>query len=359
MLAVPAVSAGSRTSPTPRVGCSPRSCRVPSAPMLKYRLTFGPLFILLALGVAWLDEWLDGVDAPAWVTRAAGEQGTDGTWPPGVFVFPALAFMCVMAARELTRFLKSKGVPATKRLNGTLAVCGLALAAFVPETWAGTSGAGLINASVGLVLVASLMIYSRKQQVEGMLAAAGGALLSFCYLGLLMAFWVLIRRDHWVWVMLWLMLVVKSCDIGAFFTGRAIGKRKLIPWLSPGKTWEGFWGGITTSALVSMVGWMLLREADTGGSGFPMWAQAPPGRRIGPKHPHSPRRSLLSRAIASSNTPMLKASTLNITDEFLGYSASVAPAKSSAPASNRTMTTLLPNDTFNSSPRTPAAWNGS
>lgn len=242
--------------------------------MLKYRLTFGPLFILLALGVAWLDEYLDDVGAPEWVVSLANEGESDGTWPPGVLVVPLLMFMCVMAARELTRFLKSKGVPATKRLNGTLAVCGLGLAAFVPESWAGTSGAGLINASVGLVLVVSLMIYSRKQQVEGMLAAAGGALLSFCYLGLLMAFWVLIRRDHSVWVMLWLMLVVKSCDIGAFFTGRAIGKHKLIPWLSPGKTWEGFWGGLATSAGVAVGGGFLVGAVGPSGSAFPMWIQA-------------------------------------------------------------------------------------
>lgn len=242
--------------------------------MLKYRLTFGPLFILLALGLAWLDERIDALAAPAWVDSISRDDPSDGTWPPGLLVFPVLAVMCVMAARELTRFLKSKGVPATKRLNGTLAVCGLALAAFVPESWAGTSGAGLINASVGIVLVVSLIIYSRRQQVEGMLAAAGGALLSFCYLGLLMAFWVLIRRDHSVWVMLWLVLVVKSCDIGAFFTGRAIGKHKLIPWLSPGKTWEGFWGGVVTSALVALGGGVLVGAVGPTGSAFPMWAQA-------------------------------------------------------------------------------------
>ena len=47
-----------------------------------------------------------------------------------------------------------------------------------------------------------------------------------------------------------ILLCVKMTDIGAFFTGRAIGKHKLIPWLSPGKTWEGLAGGLVLSGIV-------------------------------------------------------------------------------------------------------------
>jgi len=50
--------------------------------------------------------------------------------------------------------------------------------------------------------------------------------------------------------MLWMILVVAFADIGAYFTGRALGRRKLAPAVSPGKTWEGFWGGMVTSSLI-------------------------------------------------------------------------------------------------------------
>jgi phosphatidate cytidylyltransferase len=47
------------------------------------------------------------------------------------------------------------------------------------------------------------------------------------------------------------ILVIKSTDMGAYFTGRAIGKHKLIPRISPAKTWEGVMGGMVVAVAVS------------------------------------------------------------------------------------------------------------
>jgi phosphatidate cytidylyltransferase len=49
-----------------------------------------------------------------------------------------------------------------------------------------------------------------------------------------------------------ILLVVKFADIGAYFGGRLLGRHKLIAWLSPGKTWEGLFCGLATSALVGL-----------------------------------------------------------------------------------------------------------
>ena len=46
------------------------------------------------------------------------------------------------------------------------------------------------------------------------------------------------------------LAAVKFTDIGAYFTGTLIGRHKLIPWLSPGKTWEGLFFGLLTAAAV-------------------------------------------------------------------------------------------------------------
>lgn len=48
------------------------------------------------------------------------------------------------------------------------------------------------------------------------------------------------------------ILVTKFSDLGAYVTGSLIGRHKMIPRISPGKTWEGFGGAIVVSTLVSV-----------------------------------------------------------------------------------------------------------
>lgn len=53
------------------------------------------------------------------------------------------------------------------------------------------------------------------------------------------------------WWLLYVMFLVWSVDSGAYIFGKLFGRNKLAPKVSPGKTWEGFIGGLMTSALVS------------------------------------------------------------------------------------------------------------
>jgi len=52
------------------------------------------------------------------------------------------------------------------------------------------------------------------------------------------------------WLLLYALGVVWVMDIGAYFAGRRYGKRKLAPLISPGKSWEGVYGGLACSAVL-------------------------------------------------------------------------------------------------------------
>jgi phosphatidate cytidylyltransferase len=52
---------------------------------------------------------------------------------------------------------------------------------------------------------------------------------------------------------LYFILVTKFSDTGAYFVGSLIGRHKMIPRISPGKTWEGFGGAIVVSTVASLL----------------------------------------------------------------------------------------------------------
>lgn len=68
------------------------------------------------------------------------------------------------------------------------------------------------------------------------------------------------------WLLLYLLSLVWVADIGAYFSGRNFGKRKLAPSISPGKTWEGVVGGIILN-----LGWMLIIFQLSGGWDIAFW----------------------------------------------------------------------------------------
>lgn len=72
--------------------------------------------------------------------------------------------------------------------------------------------------------------------------AAWCALMIFLQLGAVMLLSVL--------VIIWL------ADIAAYFVGRAFGRRKLAPHISPGKTWAGVWGAIGGVVVAALIAWL-------------------------------------------------------------------------------------------------------
>ena len=125
----------------------------------------------------------------------------------------------------------------------------------------------LVPTILALSLVAAVIQHSRNHRVDGAMANAGGTLLAIVYLGVLPGFFLPICMTHSAWMVLAIVGVVKAADVGAYFTGKAVGRHKLIPWLSPGKTVEGFVGGLALSAVVGAAIAAALKNSNWGGNG--------------------------------------------------------------------------------------------
>lgn len=229
--------------------------------------------ILALLGALWVDQFLQGRPLPDFLRAIAPNHAI--LFPPGVAMLIIGLLLVPLAARELGSFFRASKIVASRRWMTLAAIGGLLVSAAVP-TSANPIHAVALVATVGtLLLVGSLIWHIRDKNLHGATAAAGATMLAFVYLGLMFGFLLALRREHSAWVVGAVLLITKSCDIGAYFTGKAIGRHKLIPWLSPGKTWEGLMGGMALAALVAMGALALHRTyLGTSGPGAMSWGYA-------------------------------------------------------------------------------------
>jgi phosphatidate cytidylyltransferase len=87
---------------------------------------------------------------------------------------------------------------------------------------------------------------------QSLTIAIGTTVLGAAWIGLGLAHLVLLRAipDHGRLAVLTVLLAVFAADAFAYFTGILLGRHKLAPVLSPGKTWEGLVGGTIVAVLV-------------------------------------------------------------------------------------------------------------
>ncbi len=101
-------------------------------------------------------------------------------------------------------------------------------------------------------IVLSLVVLLFRRQKEGAFATWVWTLAGMLYVGWLLSYLVALRLDGGrEWVFLALFATFGS-DTTAFFVGRAVGKHRLAPSISPAKTWEGAVGGVLGSIAVSL-----------------------------------------------------------------------------------------------------------
>ena len=228
--------------------------------MLRYRLIFGSLMLGLVFAVFYFDNWL--------------EHEANATIPVGLVTLVALVILVALGTSELCVIFRTKGIAVNAPVVALIciAVCCL-IYRTLPDPNGPPAVMILTTAIVGPLAIA-MVVAAWSRRTEGMIASIGATAFAMIYLGLTPSFYLAIRYEHSAWVAAGIILITKTCDIGAYTIGRILGRHKLIMWLSPGKTWEGLVGGVLASAAVTVAlatlgnayGVLTWRPIETGGA---------------------------------------------------------------------------------------------
>lgn len=165
-----------------------------------------------------------------------------------------IALVMIIAAFEWTRLcglpLRAGGGPVWFTPLATLLVAAFAEPPLAFAVLAIGTGVGALQDAT---------TRGRDPAKTGRWAALGAALIgATAWSALYLRVWV----PDGAATVFWLFAVVWAADIGAYFTGRAIGGPKLAPRISPGKTWSGFAGGLALAIVVGAVGgWLKAGDA--------------------------------------------------------------------------------------------------
>ncbi len=217
---------------------------------LKNRLTWGPVMLAALFGLLAMDHYVQ-----VW-TRGSGPNAGLGIGGTGLLAL--LAIVIPLATVELTALFAAENVRPYRILAAAGSYALMAHAFMTQFEWFKPVAASILAFIIVGVMLASALRRAIDRQSQDAIHRMAGTLLATLYLGGLAWFLIALRVKHSdnftgsTMAILMILLVVKFTDIGAYFGGRALGRHKLIPWLSPGKTWEGLICGLITAGFVGM-----------------------------------------------------------------------------------------------------------
>jgi phosphatidate cytidylyltransferase len=167
-------------------------------------------------------------------------------WLPHIATMAALALLVIGAAWEWSAFPRFTQHSARAIYVAVVAACVAA------AWWFGVEREEmdrLIHAALLWWVFALIWVAIAPARVNRTTAAGAGLLV-------LVPAWLAMTRLHALGpqFLLFLILLVVAADVGAYFAGRAFGRNKLAPRVSPGKTWEGVFGGFVAAAVMAIIG---------------------------------------------------------------------------------------------------------
>ena len=207
--------------------------------MLRDRVISSVIMVLLLIGLLWLDH--QSAQRPGWWADLAGCVGGPLTL--------LVLLLIVKGGHELMRMYREIGLQPVPYIASGWAM------AIVVSTYLRPVSNEWLNLMPVLVYgwVAAVFAQAIFRRSDRAITQVGVTVMTAIYLGVLASFILLIRVEFGLTALLLLIIPVKLTDVGAYFVGRSIGRRKLIPWLSAGKTVEGTIGGILVGGAAAVI----------------------------------------------------------------------------------------------------------
>ena len=184
-------------------------------------------------------------------------------WPPGIFAFTAVA--ALVALYEFYRLLERGGLPCDRVAGMTAGILffaiGLPVMYRLGLAW--TYDFELTFLAVAIVGLTIRQLACAEAPCPDSVTSVANTVFGLVYVAWLLNFLTKVfmlaparlpeGMVPGVLYIFYLLAVTKFSDIGAYGVGSLIGRHKMIPRISPGKTWEGFVGALLASALVSIL----------------------------------------------------------------------------------------------------------
>lgn len=165
---------------------------------------------------------------------------------PVKVVLPAMILLALLVQLEFSQLVAKKYE--TMQVAGLVAALGFFIAVFYCAEGIG-SFFYIPMAFVAVVFfIALAALFGRSSKP---MEAMGTTLLSFVYIPFMLTFFLMIPVVHNMQWLLYIIAIVKISDMGGFAFGKAFGKHKMCPTISPNKSWEGLAGSVFASCLIS------------------------------------------------------------------------------------------------------------
>lgn len=162
-----------------------------------------------------------------------------------------IGFLALWAMVEFCSLSRLSGIAVHRFWAMTLSAgYGAAVSYFL---WHGQAVPAELDIALLFLLVCGTLIGQLRQPIDGVKSVLAVTSTIFGVLWLTWLFYFTARLDFaprfdgsmpGAYVLLWCLAVTKFTDMGAYITGSLIGKHKMIPHISPAKTWEGFAGAL-------------------------------------------------------------------------------------------------------------------